>query len=92
MNYRNEWEDLVSDFDLPVTCVNASVALKQIYIRFLDKYERVHFLGEDNDRNNDEVDEDNRHKKWSNKNLNEIPLKYNYNQHIVSGRICLTIQ
>lgn len=54
-------------------------------MRYLDRYEKLHFLGEDNDRNNDEGDDDNRHKKWNNKNLNEIPLKYNYAQHNVSG-------
>lgn len=53
-------------------------------MRYLDKYEKIHFLGEDNDRNTEEMDEDNRHKKWSNKNFNEVPLKYNHSQHIVS--------
>ena len=83
INYRNEWEELVEEFDLPKKCVNASVALKQIFMRYLDRYERLHFLGEDNDRSIDEGDDDNRHKKWNNKNFTEVPLKYNYNQHIV---------
>lgn len=74
---------MIQEFDLSKTCVNASVALKQIYMRYLDRYEKLNFLGEDNDRVNDELDEDNRHKKWSNKNLNEVPLKYNYSQHNV---------
>lgn len=82
INYRNEWEDLVPEFNLPKKCVNASVALKQIYLRYLDRYEKVHFLGEDSERV-DDPDDDNRHKKWNNKVLNEVPLKYNYNQHIV---------
>lgn len=76
---------MVTEFDLPKTCVNASVALKQIYIRFLERYEKLHFLGEDIDRNDNDNEADNLHKKWNNKNLNEIPLKYNYNQHVVSG-------
>lgn len=82
VNYRNEWDDFVPEFGMPAKCVNASVALKQIYMRYLDKYEKLHFLGEDNERN-DDPDDDNRHKKWNNKNLNEVPMKYNYNQHIV---------
>lgn len=73
----------MDEFDLPKTCVNASVALKHIFLRYLDRYERIHFLGEDDSRNNNENDEDNLHKKWNNKNLNEIPLKYNYAQHNV---------
>lgn len=84
INYRNEWEDLVPEFGLPAQCVNASVALKQIYMRYLDRYEKIHFLGEDNDRNTEENDEDNRHKKWNNKNFNDVPLKYNHSQHVVS--------
>lgn len=82
INYRNEWEDLVPEFNLPKKCVNASVALKQIYLRYLDRYEKVHFLGEDSERV-DDPDDDNRHKKWNNKVLNEVPLKYNYSQHTV---------
>lgn len=73
----------MSEFDLPARCVNASVALKQIYLRYLDRYEKIHFLGEDDSRNIDETDDDNRHKKWSNKNFNEVPLKYNHGQHFV---------
>lgn len=42
----------------------------------------MNFLGEDSERV-DDPDDDNRHKKWNNKVLNEVPLKYNYNQHIV---------
>lgn len=56
-------------------------------MRYLDRYEKIHFFGEDNDRAMDENDEDNRHKKWNNKNFNEVPLKYNYNQHIVSENL-----
>lgn len=59
-------------------------------MRYLDRYEKVHFLGEDNDRNNDDMDEDSRHKKWNNKFLNEVPLKYNYNQHIVPENVRIT--
>ena len=85
VNYRNEWEEMVAEFNLPEKCVNASVALKQIYMRYLDKYEKLHFLGEDTNERVDNDDDDNRHKKWNNKNFNEVPLKYNYNQHVVSG-------
>lgn len=79
------------EFDISSKCVNASVALKQIYMRYLDRYEKLHFLTEDNDRV-DDADDDNRHKKWNNKNLiNEVPLKYNYQQHVVSGGCLITI-
>lgn len=90
VNYRNEWDELVPEFvRVPAKCVNASVALKQIYMRFLDRYEKLHFHNDDNDyRLDDADDEHNRHKKWSNKNLlNEVPLKYNYGQHQVSEQL-----
>lgn len=70
--------------------MNASVALKQIYMRFLDRYEKIHFLGEDNDRITDETDEDNRHKKWNNKHFNDVPMKYNYAQHHVAENMRAT--
>lgn len=89
VNYRNEWEDLVTEFNLPKKCVNASVALKHIYLRYLDKYEKLHYLGEDNERADDPED-DNRHKKWNNKTMNEVPMKYNYSQHSVPGKTIST--
>lgn len=90
VNYRNEWDELVPDLvAVSVKCVNAAVALKQIYMRFLDRYEKLHFQSDDNDsRMDDADDEHNRHKKWSNKSLlNEVPLKYNYHQHQVPEQL-----
>lgn len=72
--------------------MNASVALKQVYMRYLDRYEKLHFLGDSNERADDGEDE-NRHKKWNDKSHNEIPLKYNYSQHMVPGNnINVTIE
>lgn len=51
-------------------------------MRYLDRYEKLHFLGEDAERP-DETDDESRHKKWNNKVVNDIPMKYNYNQHYV---------
>lgn len=96
VNYRNEWDELLGDFRVADKCVNAAVALKQIYMRYLDRYEKLHFqgsgggAGDDNDHRLDDGDDDNsnRHKKWNNKTLlNEVPLKYNYGQHLVSDHL-----
>lgn len=84
VNYRSEWDEMLPDFGISKNCVNASVALKNIYIRFLDRYEKVHFLGEDTERV-DDLDEDSRHKKWSSKNFCSVPLSYNYAQHNIHG-------
>lgn len=54
--------------------------------RYLDRYEKVHFLGEVGERANDD-DEDNRHRRWSARALHSVPLTYNYSQHNVNGKI-----
>lgn len=83
VNNRNDWDEVISDFKLPEKCVNASIALKQIYIRYLDRYEKVHFHKEDGDRGDDDDDEV-RHKKWSPRVLHNVPMSYNYNQHNIA--------
>ncbi|XP_043267604.1 AT-rich interactive domain-containing protein 2 isoform X7 [Venturia canescens] len=83
VNTRNEWSALCEQFHLPGGCVNSGVGLKQIYLRYLDRYEKVHFLGEDGQQADDE-DEDSRHRKWSARALHSVPLTYNYHQHNVA--------
>ncbi|XP_074095962.1 brahma associated protein 170kD isoform X3 [Cotesia typhae] len=83
VNTRNEWSSLCEQFHLPSGCVNSGVGLKQIYLRYLDRYEKVHFLGEDGQQADDD-DEDSRHRKWSARALHSVPLTYNYHQHNVA--------
>lgn len=96
VNNRNEWCEIVKKFNVSPNCVNASVAFKHIYIRFLDKYERQHFLGEDPDKP-DEPDDDGRGRRKSFlpsllsssqaatvSSINPIPMSYNEKQHQVS--------
>ncbi|XP_012267900.2 AT-rich interactive domain-containing protein 2 isoform X3 [Athalia rosae] len=83
VNARNEWTSLCEQFHLPTGCVNSGVGLKQIYLRYLDRYEKVHFLGEDGQQADDE-DEDSRHRKWSARALHSVPLTYNHHQHNVA--------
>lgn len=40
---NDQWPEVVAQLELPDACVNSSVALKQIYLRFLDKYEKNNF-------------------------------------------------
>ncbi|XP_069680492.1 AT-rich interactive domain-containing protein 2 isoform X3 [Periplaneta americana] len=86
VNSRNEWESLVDHFCLPKHCVNCGVALKQIYLRYLDRYEKVHYLGEDVDRGSDD-DEESRHRRWSARALHSVPLTYNHHQHNVADAL-----
>jgi AT-rich interactive domain-containing protein 2 len=83
VNSKNGWSDVLDQLRLPKDCVNGSVALKQIYLRYLDRWEKVHFLGEEADRGSDD-DEETRHKRWSARALHSVPLTYNYNQHVIA--------
>ncbi|KAK9875639.1 hypothetical protein WA026_009438 [Henosepilachna vigintioctopunctata] len=83
VNSKNAWPDLLQHFHLPSKCVNGSIALKQVYLRYLDRWEKVHYLGEEGDRGSDDDDEG-RHKKCSARALHMVPLTYNYNQHNVN--------
>ncbi|XP_044737524.1 AT-rich interactive domain-containing protein 2 isoform X2 [Chrysoperla carnea] len=80
---KNEWNSLVEYFHLPAHCVNIGVALKHVYLRYLDRYEKVHYLGEVVDRASEEDDE-HRHKRWSARAMHSVPLSYNYQQHNIA--------
>lgn len=74
---------MIEELDLPTRCVNNEIALKQIYIRYLDRYERVNFHGEDKDPAEDEDDEKRLHRRWSVRMLHSTPTVYNHHQHNV---------
>ncbi|XP_070494438.1 AT-rich interactive domain-containing protein 2 isoform X2 [Chironomus tepperi] len=86
INSKNEWGDIEKEIGFPEKCVNSELALKHIYIRYFDKYERYNFLGEEKERI-DEDEEENRHKRWSARTLHSIPQSYNYNHHNISNSI-----
>ncbi|XP_050443412.1 AT-rich interactive domain-containing protein 2 isoform X2 [Adelges cooleyi] len=83
VNQRNDWKNLLENFGLVSFCVNSEVSLKQIYLRYLDRYEKINFLGETGSIAGDD-DEDSRHKKWSARALHSVPLVYNHHQHTVT--------
>lgn len=86
INSKNEWSDIEKEIGFPEKCVNSELALKHIYIRYFDKYERYNFLGEEKERI-DEDEEENRHKRWSARTLHSIPQSYNYNHHNITSSI-----
>lgn len=73
-------------FELPENTANAALALKHTYLRFLDAYEKLHFLGEEEDGDdhwyNDEEDSRTRRQKVQ-KITSSVPLSYNHQQHQV---------
>uniref|UniRef100_A0A8C1Q5I1 AT rich interactive domain 2 (ARID, RFX-like) n=1 Tax=Cyprinus carpio TaxID=7962 RepID=A0A8C1Q5I1_CYPCA len=74
---KNQWAELSEDFNFPRSCSNAAFVLKQYYLRYLEKYEKVHHFGE----------EDEEEQPGNPKHLlpiGAIPTSYNYQQHTVS--------
>ncbi|TNM91693.1 hypothetical protein fugu_020073 [Takifugu bimaculatus] len=74
---KNQWMELGEEFNFPRNCSNAAFALKQYYLRYLEKYEKVHHFGED-----DEESQPGNPK--ASLPVGAIPNSYNYQQHVVS--------
>jgi AT-rich interactive domain-containing protein 2 len=87
VNSKNEWSEIEKEIGFPEKCVNSELALKHIYIRYFDKYERFNFLGEDVKERLDEDEEENRHKRWSARALHSIPQSYNHSSHNISDSV-----
>lgn len=83
VNSREDWDEVIDELKLPKRCVNNEIALKQIYIRYLDKYERVNFHGEEKDPAEEEDDEKRHNRRWTARMLHSIPSVYNHAQHNV---------
>lgn len=82
VNRRHDWDELLENIGFPKSCVNAAVAIKYIYIRYLSRYEKQHIRDEVIERV-DEDDEDVRQRKLSNRYAHNVPMSYNKRQHIV---------
>lgn len=65
----------------------ASLWLK-FFFRYLDLYERVHFLGEEVDRRESELhdEDDARSRRRALRLLHATPLSYNLQQHYIAGK------
>ncbi|XP_055621879.1 AT-rich interactive domain-containing protein 2 isoform X2 [Toxorhynchites rutilus septentrionalis] len=83
VNSREDWDEVIDDLKLPKRCVNNEIVVKQIYIRYLDKYERVNFHGEEKDPIEEEDDEKRHNRRWSVRMLHSVPAVYNHSQHNV---------
>ncbi|XP_055531162.1 AT-rich interactive domain-containing protein 2 isoform X2 [Wyeomyia smithii] len=84
VNAREDWDEVIEEMKLPKRCVNNEIAVKQIYIRYLDKYERVNFHGEEKDPADDEDEEKRHNRRWSARMLHSVPAVYNHSQHNVT--------
>ncbi|KAI9579874.1 AT-rich interactive domain-containing protein 2 [Glossina fuscipes] len=99
VNMRDEWEEILPELGLKEKCVNGTAALKYIYRRILEKYERQNFFGEDPDKIDTLESSDlseligrggrprypsSLHGSANVSNINNVSMTYNYRQHIVS--------
>ncbi|XP_021699477.1 AT-rich interactive domain-containing protein 2 isoform X1 [Aedes aegypti] len=83
VNSREDWDEVIEELKLPKRCVNNEIALKQIYIRYLDKYERITFHGEEKDPAEEEDEEKRHNRRWTARMLHSVPSVYNHAQHNV---------
>ncbi|XP_062708105.1 AT-rich interactive domain-containing protein 2-like isoform X2 [Aedes albopictus] len=83
VNSREDWDEVIEELKLPKRCVNNEIALKQIYIRYLDKYERINFHGEEKDPAEEEDEEKRHNRRWTARMLHSVPSVYNHGQHNV---------
>ena len=77
---------MLVNFGIPDATANGAILLKQTYLRYLDPYEKIYFLGEEEDRDddwyNDEEESRSRRQK-AQKIQSTVPLSYNHRQHEV---------
>ena len=43
INNKGSWEELLSCFDIEESTLNGALALKQVYLRYLEPYEKIHY-------------------------------------------------
>lgn len=76
-----KWDYILDKLNFPKACANASLALRQIYVRYLSVFEKVHFLGEDADEEADPGSESRGGRKSNSAALVQVPMSYNRAQH-----------
>uniref|UniRef100_L7M0T7 AT-rich interactive domain-containing protein 2 n=1 Tax=Rhipicephalus pulchellus TaxID=72859 RepID=L7M0T7_RHIPC len=76
-----KWDYVLDKLNFPKACANASLALRQVYVRYLSLFEKVHFLGEDADEEADPGTESRGGRKSTGAALVQVPMSYNKAQH-----------
>lgn len=79
-----QWCDLTGDGTRHGSSTDYRALISILFRRYLDRWEKVHYLGEEADRGSDD-DEESRHKRWSARALHSVPHTYNYTQHNITG-------
>ncbi|XP_054724087.1 AT-rich interactive domain-containing protein 2-like [Uloborus diversus] len=76
---QRKWNDIASILKFPRGCVNISLSLRKIYIRYLKHYEKIHFL---RIQKSDNVKAGSQTKKL--KICQNVPMVYDIAQHDIS--------
>ncbi|XP_052244706.1 AT-rich interactive domain-containing protein 2-like isoform X2 [Dreissena polymorpha] len=81
------WEEILGEMKMPVACLNSDQALKIIYIRYLNIYEQIHFLGEDPKTADGRRDDEGPIRKKQCGPQYNVHLSYNYSQHDIAANL-----
>ncbi|XP_077285340.1 brahma associated protein 170kD isoform X3 [Arctopsyche grandis] len=94
VNGQGLWDIMLKQLGLPSSCVNGGVAIRQVYLRYLERWERTKGAGAaggagDMDGAINEVDDDRpRRSGWGTPRArNTVALTYNHTQHNVPDHI-----
>ncbi|XP_053397064.1 AT-rich interactive domain-containing protein 2-like isoform X2 [Mercenaria mercenaria] len=84
---NEQWNEVLEELGLPIACLNADQAVKHIYIRYLNIYEQIHFLGEDPKTVDTRRDDEGPIRKKHCGPQYNVPLTYNHAQHDVAANL-----
>lgn len=84
VNDQQKWDVVVDVLKLPKACANSSLALRQLYIRYLGHYEKIHFLGEEPDHDRNHQSSESHSRKQPVSLMSQVPMHYNHSQHEVT--------
>ncbi|XP_015928872.1 AT-rich interactive domain-containing protein 2 isoform X1 [Parasteatoda tepidariorum] len=80
---HDKWDYVIEELKLPKSCANFSLGLRQIYIRYLGHYEKIHFMGEVPDH--DKIQSTDSHNRKLQLNFfHQVPMVYNTLQHDIT--------
>ncbi|GFU27108.1 hypothetical protein NPIL_575101 [Nephila pilipes] len=80
---HQKWDTVIDVLKLPKACVNFALTLRQIYIRYLGHYEKIHFMGEDPDHEKSQSSESH-NRKLQLTLFHHVPMVYNSAQHEIT--------
>lgn len=75
-----KWNMVAEILKLPKSCANFSLGLRQIYIRYLGHYEKIHFMGEEPENEKNHSSESH-NRKLQLTLFHQVPMVYNSSQH-----------